>query len=81
VLFANPASGTRDTLTIRLSVDGARNWVASRVIEPGPAAYCDLAVTGGGSILCMYETGSIRPYDRLVLARFDLGWVTSRDHE
>ena len=81
VLFANPASGTRDTLTIRLSVDGARSWVASRVIEPGPAAYCDLAVTGGGSILCMYETGSIRPYERLVLARFDLGWVTSRDHE
>ena len=81
MLFANPASGTRDTLTVRLSLDGARNWVASRVIEPGPAAYCDLAVTRGGSILCMYETGLIRPYERLVLARFDQGWVTSRDHE
>ena len=81
VLFANPASQTRDTLTVRLSVDGARSWVASRVVDAGPAAYCDLAVTGDGSILCMYETGSIRPYERLVLARFDLGWVTSRDHD
>lgn len=81
VVFANPASETRDTLTVRLSVDGARSWVAARVVEPGPAAYCDLAVTGDGSILCLYETGSTRPYDRLVLARFDLGWVTARDHD
>ncbi len=81
VLFANPASKTRDTLTVRLSVDGARSWVASRVVEPGPVAYCDLAVTGDGSILCLHETGAVRPYDRLVLARFGLGWVTGRDHD
>lgn len=81
VVFANPASTTRDHLTIRLSRDGCRTWIASRVIEPGPAAYCDVASVldryGNLHALCLYETGGDRPYDRIVLARMTPSWIAS----
>jgi len=79
VVFANPASTARDHLTIRLSRDGCRTWIASRVIEPGPAAYCDVASvldwSGNLHALCLYETGGDRPYDRIVLARMSPSWI------
>lgn len=79
VVFANPASTTRDHLTVRLSHDGCRTWDDGRVIETGPAAYCDLAsitdLSGQAVVLCLYETGADRPYDRIVLARMSLDWI------
>jgi sialidase-1 len=80
LVFANPASATRDTMTVRLGSPDATSWTTGRVIEAGRAAYCDLAVVPRGSagdatVLCLYETGDATPYDRLRLARMPLEWL------
>lgn len=81
LLVCNPAGATRDTLTVRLSYDEGHTWARSKVLEPGPAAYSDLAVTypegAEPAIWCLYERADRPPpYDRLTLARFDLPWLT-----
>lgn len=77
VLFANPASATRDALTVRLSEDECRTWNAGRVLWAGRAAYSDLAVTEDLAAYCLYERGEESPYEQLTLARFDLAWLTA----
>jgi sialidase-1 len=87
LLFANPdhlgrADGKerpgqgrdRKNLTVRLSYDEGKTWAASRVLDPGPAAYCDLAAGSDGAIYCLYERGG---YKTLTLARFDTAWLTA----
>lgn len=75
ILFCNPASSARDTLTVRASYDGAQTWSAGRVLETGKAAYNDLTVLPDGTILCLYERGDASSYEKLSLARFELEWV------
>lgn len=75
VLFCNPASLERTRLTLRLSYDECRTWPAARVLHAGPSAYSDLAVLPDGTICCLFEQGDRSPYERLVLARFGLGWI------
>lgn len=72
VLFSNPASSKRDTLTVRLSLDDGRTWPRSRIIHPGPAAYSCLAVLPDGTVGCLYERGDKSPYETITLARFAL---------
>ena len=78
----------RQNLSVKLSHDDGRSWVATRTLEPGPSAYSDLAVLPDGTILCFYESGrpgatrpnSKRtdwPYARLTLARFNFEWLTA----
>lgn len=74
-VFCNPASRTRDTLTVRLSRDGCRTWPTARLLEPGRAAYSDLAVLPDRTLVCLFERGRHSPYERLTLARFDLAWL------
>lgn len=71
----------RKQLTIRLSFDDGQTWPVQRILEPGPAAYSDLAALPDGTILCAYECGMIDSmYDSaaLRLARFDRAWVEER---
>jgi len=89
LLFSNPdttkrAHKDRINVTIKLSEDGGRTWPVSRVLQPGPGAYSDLAVLPDGTILCFYESGDPeaprkngRPwaYSFLTLARFNLEWL------
>lgn len=75
VLFANPASTSRERMTIRLSDDECRSWSSGKVLHAGPAAYSDLAVAADGTICCLYERGDEHPYETLTLARFDLDWL------
>lgn len=76
ILFSNPASRTRDHLTVRLSYDECRTWPVARVLHAGPAAYSDLCVTPDMDIGCFYERGDAGPYERLTFARFNLEWLT-----
>ncbi len=69
VLFSNPASETRDRMTLRASFDGARTWPESLRLHEGPSAYSDLAVLPDGTICCLYERGEANPYELLTLAR------------
>jgi sialidase-1 len=91
LLFSNPdtterAHKRRVNVTIKLSEDGGRTWPASKVLQPGPSAYSDLAVLPDGTVLCFYESGDPeaprkhgRPwaYSFLTLARFHPDWFAS----
>jgi len=91
VLFCNPdnlqcAKGKeepgknrdRKNLTVKLSYDEGQTWAVTKPVEPGWAAYSDIAVTPRGTILCFYGTGTKSGFagDRLTLARFNLEWLT-----
>lgn len=75
-------SRERKNRTIRLSYDDGETWTVGKTLEPGPAAYSDLAVLPDGTILCFYEAGNPQvakpsPSGFLTLARFNLEWLTS----
>ncbi|UUZ97351.1 glycoside hydrolase [Paenibacillus sp. P25] len=72
LLFSNPASIAREKLTVQFSPDGGRTWTSQQAVYAGPAAYSDLAVTQDGTVLCLYECGETRPYERIALARYPL---------
>ena len=69
-----PRLGGSD-MTVYLSRDEGRTWPVSRLIEPGPARYSDLAVTQDGTILCIYTNGKTRDREKISVARFNLAWV------
>ena len=75
LLFSNPASVTRDHMTVRLSEDGGKTWRHSRLLYEGPAAYSCLTVLPNGRIGCLYERGEDNPYESIVVARFGLEWL------
>jgi sialidase-1 len=93
ILFANPdnlenelipvgghLAHDRKRLTVKLSTDDCRTWPISRVLEPGPSGYSDLAETLDGTILCIYECGMIAHMTdtaSITVARFDLAWLNS----
>ena len=74
----------RKKITVRLSRDDCRTWVASRLLEEGPSGYSDLAVLPDGTLLCLYECGIVkRMYDDryLRLARFNIEWILEGERE
>jgi len=87
ILFANPDNlertmakwaCDRKRLTVKLSRDDARTWPVARVLEAGPSGYSDLGVLPVGTVLCLYEAGSLAhmcDIGNLTLARFDLAWL------
>ncbi|SHM91578.1 sialidase-1 [Cyclobacterium lianum] len=72
VLFSNPASTSRENMTVKLSRDSGRTWPASHVLFDGPSAYSSLAVLPDGEILCLFEKGDQSPYEKIALARLSL---------
>jgi sialidase-1 len=70
ILFSNPASVKRENMTVKTSTDGGRRWATVKVLHEGPAAYSDLAIAKDGTVLCFYECGEERPYERITMARF-----------
>jgi len=64
--------GKRENLCIKLSHDDGKNWSINKVLDPGKAAYSDLAVLPDGTVLCLYEADT-----SIVCARFNLEWITT----
>ncbi|MBI5817964.1 MAG: FAD-dependent oxidoreductase [Verrucomicrobia bacterium] len=97
ILFANPSNlenelirpggslaHDRKRLTIKMSLDDGATWPVSKILEPGPAGYSDIAVLADGTILCLYEADIVTRMcdDRYVrLARFNLEWLKSRSDQ
>ncbi len=76
LLFSNPASTKREKLTLRLSYDEGATWPVAKLLYEGPAAYSALTVLPEGAIGCLYERGEKSPYEKVILARCSLGWLT-----
>jgi sialidase-1 len=76
LLFANPASTSRERLTVRLSYDEGVSWLISRAIHDGSAAYSSLVVLPDRSIGVLFERGERSPYERITFARLTLAWLT-----
>ncbi len=91
ILFSNPhnldradgkgqpgVSRDRKNMTVKLSYDEGTTWPVSKVIDAGPGAYSDLAVTKAGTILLMYGSGGEPRFagSQLTLVRFNLEWLT-----
>ena len=86
LIFSNPHSlgldkegkevpagrGKRENLCIKLSRDDGKTWPVNKVLDPGKAAYSDLAVLPDGTVLCLYEADS-----DIDCARFNLEWITT----
>ncbi|MBI5685250.1 MAG: FAD-dependent oxidoreductase [Verrucomicrobia bacterium] len=97
ILFANPSNlenelirpggslaHDRKRLTVKMSLDDGATWPVSKILEPGPAGYSDLAVLADGTILCLYEADIVTRMcdDRYVrLARFNLEWLKSAGNQ
>ena len=72
--------------------DGGVTWPHARTLEPGLGAYTSLSTLADGRVGCLYESGprgppgwhGRRPEEggiTLVLARFDLSWLTTTSGE
>ncbi|KRE82518.1 hypothetical protein ASG89_14780 [Paenibacillus sp. Soil766] len=70
ILFSNPSSVKRNNMTVKASRDGGHTWTVEKVIHEGPSAYSDLAITRDGNVLCLYENGEEKSYERISLASF-----------
>lgn len=90
LLFSNPDNLTceggkevpgknrdRTNMSVKLSADEGKTWQVSRVLEPGPSMYSDLAVARDGTIFCFYGRGTKKGFagDRLTLARLNVEWL------
>jgi sialidase-1 len=79
LLFTNTNNPSdRSNLTVKMSMDEGDSWTYSKVISPTGAAYSDLAVSNDKqTIYCYYEkwNGTLK-YHYMVLARFNLEWLT-----
>ena len=76
VLFSNPASTERTTMTVRMSYDECRTWDVSKMLHRGPSSYSDLAVAPDMTACCLYERGNIHRRECIRLAQFNIEWLT-----
>jgi len=76
LLFSNPASQSREKMTVRLSYDEGKTWPVAKLIHAGPSAYSCLTVLPDGRVGCLYEGGEADRYETIMVARFDVGWLT-----
>lgn len=78
-LFSRPDSTTaRENLTVSLSYDSGDSFGVERVVNPGRSSYSDLGFLSDGTILVLYgrDVNEFNAVDHVVLARFDLTWLT-----
>ncbi len=76
-------SRARKNVSVKLSRDEGRTWPVNQLIEDGPSAYSDMAVTQSGTILCFYGAGEKLSFagSALRLARFNLEWLVNAGTE
>ena len=73
ILFSNPASTSRNRLTVRLSYDEGETWPVSAMLYAGSAAYSCMTVLANGQIGVLFERDG---YSKITFARFSLEWLT-----
>lgn len=76
ILFANPATGGRNGMTLRLSQDGGLSWPVSRLLYPDSSAYSCLTTLPDGSIGLLFERDN---YTKITFARVEEAWLLNHD--
>jgi sialidase-1 len=92
IIFANPdnleneltpggrnLAHDRKRLTVKMSLDDCQTWSVSKILEPGPSGYSDLAETPDGTMCCVYEDGMVfhmTDTGAITVALFDINWLT-----
>jgi sialidase-1 len=74
ILYSGPDIKGRSNGTVWLSYDEAQTWQVKKVLYPGSYAYSVLTSLPDGTIGCLFETDEA---NRIVFARFTLGWLHS----
>jgi len=77
LVFSNPASTKRESMTVRLSMDDGKTWPVASLLYGGPAAYSALAAMPDKRIACLFEYGEKSAYDKIGLAIFSLQHLTA----
>lgn len=72
ILFSNPASTSRQRLTLRVSYDECKNWAVSRPLYGGPSAYSCLTKLSDGTIGVFFERDG---YRHITFVRLTLNWL------
>ncbi|MFT4587316.1 MAG: hypothetical protein ACI8QF_001410 [Limisphaerales bacterium] len=75
LLFSNPASRSREKMTVRVSYDDGISWPIAKELYFGQSAYSSLVVLKSGEIGCLYERGGKSAYETISFARFPLAWL------
>ena len=76
LLFLNPADeNERKNMTIRVSEDDGSTWSGKKVLFDGPSAYSDLTVLPNGNVGCLYEGGTLHPYQGIVFQEVRMGEI------
>jgi hypothetical protein len=76
ILFANPATGGRNGMTLRLSQDSGLSWPVSRLLYAGSSAYSCLTTLPDGSIGLFFERDN---YTKITFARVEKAWLLNPD--
>ncbi len=63
LFFSNPASQTRDHMTIKKSTDHGQTWPQAYEVYAGPSAYSDLVMLSEETLGILYEAGVEKPYE------------------
>ena len=77
ILFSNPASTTRERMTVAVSYDECQTWPVSRLLNKGPSAYSDLTTAPDMTICCLYERGEKSAHDNVTFAQFNIEWLSN----
>jgi len=66
----------RNSMTVFMSYDEAKTWPVRKLIDPGWANYCDLAVLEDKTILMLWAKGTNFSHQKVVVTRFNVEWLT-----
>ncbi len=66
----------RNRMTVFMSYDEAKSWPLQKLLDPGWANYCDLAVLEDKTILLLWAKGTDFTQQKVVCSRFNVEWLT-----
>ena len=70
------AHNYRNSMTVFMSYDEAKSWPLQKLLDPGWANYCDLAVLEDKTILLLWARGTSFEQQKVVCSRFNVEWLT-----
>lgn len=77
LIISNPNdSKQRKNLTVKVSLDGGKNWTSEKVIYKGSSAYSSLSILENGEIGIFFERDD---YTKNSFVKFSLDWLLNKN--